>query len=98
MYRMNTDAQFREVVQCLDANKVRYVVWDRSFPIWVNTWFPAYRIPPWDKQIVEPYLIERYNVIGGTDAGYQFLERKDSANASAVSPAPLLSDFVRQQP
>jgi hypothetical protein len=78
MYHMNTDSQFRTVVACLESKKVRYVVWDRSFPTWVHKSFPAYRIPPVGEQIVEPFLLEHYRVVGGSENGYQFLERKDS--------------------
>jgi hypothetical protein len=78
MYQINTESQFRDAVQSLETHNVRWVVWDRSFPEWINKWFPAYRIPPPDKLIMEPYLLEHYRVVGGTDAGFQFLERKDS--------------------
>src|SRR5712691_1563168 len=81
MYLLHTDAQFREVVRSLEDNQVRYVVWDRSFPERVTTWFPTYHISP-DKMIVEPYLTEHYNVIGGAGHGWQFLERKESMAAS----------------
>jgi len=77
MYQFNTESQFREAVQSLETNKVRYVIWDRSFPEWINNWFPAYRNPPRDKLIMEPYLLDHYRVVGGTDTGFQFLERKE---------------------
>ena len=77
MYQMNTESQFRDAVQSLETNKVRYVIWDRSFPQWINKGFPAYRIPPPDKLIMEPYLLDHYRVVGGTDTGFQFLERKE---------------------
>jgi hypothetical protein len=83
MYQINTESQFREAVQSLETNNVRYVVWDRSFPQWVNRWFPAYHIPPQDKLIMEPYLVEHYRAVGGTGTGFQFLERKDSLAISA---------------
>ena len=78
MYNMNTDQQFREVVESLETAKVRYVVWDRSFPRWINDWFPAYRIPPSDQQIIEPYLVEHYRVVGRSPDGFEFLERKET--------------------
>jgi hypothetical protein len=77
MYRMNTESQFRDAVQSLERNNVRYVVWDRSFPQWIHNWFPAYRNPPRDRLIMEPYLLDHYRVVGGTDSGFQFLERKE---------------------
>lgn len=78
MYQMNTESQFRDAVQSLETNKVRYVVWDQSFQKWVNTWFPAYHMPPRDQLIMEPYLLEHYRVVGASKTGFQFLERKDS--------------------
>jgi hypothetical protein len=82
----NNEAQLREVVECLEANPVRYVIWDRSFPVWVKTWFPSYRVPPPDRQIIEPYLSEHYKVIGGMESGYQFLERKEPITSSLAAP------------
>jgi hypothetical protein len=86
MYQINTESQFREAVQSLESNNVRYVVWDRSFPQWINNWFPAYRNPPRDKLIMEPYLVEHYRVVGSTDTGFQFLERKNSLPTPEVLP------------
>ena len=87
MYCMNTESQFRDAVQSLETNDVRYVVWDRSFPEWINNWFPAYRNPPRDKLIMEPYLTEHYRVVGNSDTGFQFLERNGSA-AENVNYSP----------
>jgi hypothetical protein len=84
LYRTNTNQQFREVTRSLETAKVRYVVWDRSFPTWVRTWYPAYRMPPQDELIVEPYLLEHYRVVGGTEDKYQLLERKDFITTSAA--------------
>jgi hypothetical protein len=84
----NTEAQFQELVQSLEQKKVRYVVWDRSFPIWVKTWFPAYRPLPPGKEIVATYLTEHYRVIGGSDSDFQFLERKESTTSSAIPVQP----------
>jgi len=78
MYHLNTGRQFREVVQTLETRKVRYVVWDRSFPKWAKEMLPAYRIPPPEELIVEPYLMEHYRVVGVSDEGYEFLERHES--------------------
>jgi hypothetical protein len=75
MYGINTPEQFREVTAALEVRKVRYVLWDRTFPDWIHTWFPSYREPSRDNEIVEPYLTEHYRV-AGTDGRYQFLERK----------------------
>jgi hypothetical protein len=89
MYRINPDGQFQDAVRSLEASKPRYVIWDRSFPKWVNVWFPAYRIPQPDQLIVEPYLTDHYTVIGGTESGYQFLQRKESVEMSQNRPIQL---------
>jgi hypothetical protein len=81
LYQTNTDQQLREVTQTLETAKVKYVVWDRSYPVWINKWFPSYRMPPQDKLIVEPYLLKHYRVVTGADDGYEILERKESAPA-----------------
>jgi len=49
--------------------------------------FPAYRIPPQNKPIVEPYPLDHYRVACGSDRGFRFLERKDSPTTLAVPPA-----------
>jgi hypothetical protein len=58
LYQLNTEAQFREVVQSLESSDVRYVVWDRSSLDSMHLWFPAYRIPPPNELMVEPYLLD----------------------------------------
>ena len=70
------------------------MIWDRRFPEWINNWFPAYHIPPRDKLIMEPYLVEHYRVVGSTDRGFQFLERKDST----LSAGNRLVTRATQQP
>src|ERR1035438_6303236 len=77
MYYTNTEQQFREVTQTLETAKVRYVVWDRSFPSWVHKGFPSFRMPAPEQLIMEPYLIDHYRVVAGADDGYQILERKE---------------------
>ncbi len=93
LYGLNTEAQFREVVQSLESNEVRYVVWDRSSLDSMRLWFPAYRIPPPNDLIIEPYLLDHYRVIGGSEQGYRFLERK---NASAAAVLEVRSGADRQ--
>jgi hypothetical protein len=78
LYQTNTDQQLREVTRTIEATKVKYVVWDRSFPAWVRTWFPAYRMPLQNELIIEPYLMDHYRVVSGADDRYDLLERKDS--------------------
>jgi len=35
---------------------------------------------------MEPYLVEHYRVVGSTDTGFQFLERKNSLPMPEVLP------------
>jgi hypothetical protein len=86
MYQINTEAQFRSVIESLESREVRYVVWDRSFPLWIRKWFPNYRIPPDKDLIIEPYLQQRYRVIGGKADGFQFLERKTQLEEMSGRP------------
>lgn len=86
MYGYNTDQEFREVVQTLEDRKVRYVIWDRSFPTLQAKYFPGCRMPLRDELIVEPYLMTHYRVVGGADDGYQFLERKDLPEPAPADP------------
>jgi hypothetical protein len=75
LYGYNTSQDFQGVIRDLGAKQVKYVVWDRSFPMWIRRWFPAYRFPSDDALILEPYLVENYRIIGGSPVGFQFLER-----------------------
>ena len=73
---LNTDAQFREVVHDLDDAKVRYVLWDTVFAgDSMRTLFPAYRYPPPDRLIIEPYLETHYRQIA-FENGIRILERR----------------------
>jgi hypothetical protein len=83
-YSLSSDEQFREAVRDIEAARVRYVVWDRSHQGQQRTMLPAFRMPPRDKLIIEPYLTEHYRVMPGSDDKYQFLERKESIPSSAV--------------
>jgi hypothetical protein len=91
IYRMHTNAQFREAVRALDVKKVRYVLWDRGLDDesvkWLNPL--GWRAPGQDELIVEPYLRQNYDVIfeHGT---VRILERK-GATAEQGSPAGLAS-------
>ena len=75
MYGFHTSAHFHEAVESLDRSQARYVVWDRAFPERALTGFPAYRQPPADQLIVEPYLAQHYAIAADTGWGFQVLER-----------------------
>jgi hypothetical protein len=55
----------------------------RSFARRIHKWFPAYRIPPQSGRIREPYLLDHYRAVGGTDPAFPVLERTDSQAAPA---------------
>jgi hypothetical protein len=91
VYRMHTNAQFREAVRSLDDKKVRYVLWnprpDDPSIKWLNPL--GWSRPPDNELIIEPYLRQNYDVIfeHGT---VRVLERK-RATAEQGSPAGLAS-------
>ncbi len=75
MYHINTDAQFREVVCDIDAQKVRYVLWDSQFSGQrFRSLFPAYEDPPPRQLIVEPYLKTHYHQVA-IEENFRILER-----------------------
>ncbi|MFN7998319.1 MAG: glycosyltransferase family 39 protein [Bryobacteraceae bacterium] len=86
MYNINTDAQFTDAIRALDTNQVRYIVWDRSFPMWINKWFPAYRIPDAAKQTMESHILGHYTLVTETQNGYQILQRSTPAK-------PIIADL-----
>jgi hypothetical protein len=74
-YRLHTDDQLREAVRDLEDKKVRYVLWDRTFgEEGMRSIFPAYRLPPRERLIVEPYLESHYRQINLLN-GFRILER-----------------------
>jgi hypothetical protein len=83
LYHTNTDQQFKEAARTLETAKVKYIVSDRTFPTWVRTWFPSFRMPPRDDLIIEPYLQDHYRVVSGADDRYELLERKEPVPISA---------------
>jgi 4-amino-4-deoxy-L-arabinose transferase-like glycosyltransferase len=85
MYHINTDAQFREAISALEEKKVRYVLWDTVVDGQnLKQWFPAYQHPSREKQLMEPYLAEHYNLAGYKN-GFRLLERKSALPAAGNS-------------
>lgn len=78
MYHINTEDQFNEVIEALDRERIRFVLWD-TFVAGENLtrWFPGYREPPADQQLLERYLTEHYQVVGIKNR-FRVLERLDS--------------------
>lgn len=75
LYDPAANALFRQAVEDIDSRKVRYVLWDTGLAGKnLNTIFPAYREPPPDKLIIEPYLRSHYHQIA-FENGFHILER-----------------------
>lgn len=85
MYHINTDAQFRDAVSALESKKVKYVLWDTVVdgPN-LKLWFPAYQQPPQNKLIIEPYLMEHYDLAGYRN-GFRLLQRKGASAPTLLS-------------
>lgn len=79
MYHINTEDQFNEVIDALHRERVRFVLWD-TFVAGENLtrWFPAYRHPPAEQQLLERYLTEHYRVVGIKNR-FRILERVESS-------------------
>jgi hypothetical protein len=76
LYHWNTAQEFQEAVRDLETKKVKYVLWDASFSgNGMRTVFPAYRQPPPNELIMEPYLETHYRQVAFAN-GFRILERK----------------------
>jgi hypothetical protein len=76
MYHINTPEQFDEVIQALESEQVKLVLWDT----WVaganlRQWFPEYQDPPADEQRLEQYLNDNYKVVQVKNR-FRILQRK----------------------
>jgi hypothetical protein len=61
---------------------VKYVLWDTLVDGQnLKQWFPAYQHPPQDRLIVEPYLMEHYDLVGNRN-GFRLLQRKGTSDPS----------------
>jgi Dolichyl-phosphate-mannose-protein mannosyltransferase len=76
IYGFHTPAQFREATNDLERKKVRYILWDNLARQNLTALFPAYRQPPADQLIMEPYLEAHYRQIG-FEKQFRILERKN---------------------
>jgi hypothetical protein len=75
MYGRNTAEQFEEVIQALDSARVKFVLWDTLVSgDNLRAWFPLYREPPPDQQLLEQYLQSRYKVLG-VKHGFRIMQR-----------------------
>ena len=84
MYHINTDAQFRDAIRSLEQRKVRYVLWDTTVEGEnLKQWFPGYEHPAAEKLLMEPYLVEHYDLVGYKDA-FRLLQRKNTMSAGRL--------------
>ncbi|NLI76296.1 MAG: hypothetical protein GX442_07640 [Candidatus Riflebacteria bacterium] len=61
----NTPAEFAQVVETLEARRVRLVLWDTLVDhATMRSWFPNYRTPPPEEQVVEKLLKEEFEELG----------------------------------
>lgn len=75
MYNYNTRAQFQEVVQCLEQRKVKYVIWDTTFPARASHNFPGLQPSNPSDLIIEPYLESHYKLVEDLN-GIHIMERE----------------------
>ena len=77
LYHINTEAQFSEVIDNLEANKVKYVLWDTLVSgINIKIWFPQYEHPANENLHLEQYLEDNYDIIG-IENGFRILCRRE---------------------
>jgi Dolichyl-phosphate-mannose-protein mannosyltransferase len=75
MYKHHTREQMLGVLESLEKDKTRYVIWDTTFEtVMAPTFLPAYRAPSNNDRVIEPYLNEHYKEIG-LENGFRFMER-----------------------
>ncbi len=75
LYDPAADYLFRQAVENIERKNVRYVLWDTVLAgDRLRSIFPAYRHPPPDRQIMEPYLESHYRQIAFAN-GFRILER-----------------------
>jgi len=89
MYHINTNAQFLEAISALEQKKVRYVLWDTTVDGQnLKQWFPGYEHPARESLLMEPYLMEHYDLVGYMD-GFRLLERKGTASTAGNRNMPV---------
>lgn len=76
LYRHQTRDQMLEVLDSLERDKTRYVIWDTQFEtVAAPAFLPAYRPPSDRDRVIEPYLNEHYEQIA-LESGFRFMQRK----------------------
>jgi hypothetical protein len=76
MYGPGSEPYFREAITAIEAKHVKYVLWDTLVAGEnLKIWFPAYREPPKNEQIMEQYLEGHYDQVALLN-GFRLLRRK----------------------
>jgi hypothetical protein len=82
MYNYNSRQEFEEVVQILDRQRVKYVVWDSEFMGRdLKMFFPSAKPMRPGELIIEPYLESHYKTVW-RNGGTLLMERKSDEHAS----------------
>jgi hypothetical protein len=77
IYGWNTPAQMQEIVDRLEARKVKLVLWDAIISgKGLQQLFPHYHEPAPEQQVVERYLRSHYRQVG-FENGFRLMERFD---------------------
>lgn len=83
LYHMNTGEQFAEIIRALESTKVEFVLWDTLVAgDNLTKWFPGYRQPPADQQVIERYLESKYELLSVKN-GFRVLQRIDKGPSTA---------------
>jgi hypothetical protein len=78
LYGPGAEPYFKEAIAAIEAKHVKYVLWDTLVSTeTMNTWFPAYRQPSRDDQLMERYLEGHYHQLAILN-GFRLLERTES--------------------
>jgi hypothetical protein len=79
-YNYNTPAQYQEVVNVLEEQQIRYVIWDTTFAAKAAVSSPGSQPKSSSDLIIEPYLESRYKTIEDNN-GVHVMERKGDDDA-----------------
>jgi hypothetical protein len=77
LYGPGSEPYFKEAIAAVEAKHVRYVLWDTVVSGEnLTKWFPAYREPPRDEQLMERYFESHYDEVTILN-GFRLLKRKN---------------------
>lgn len=86
LYGYNTDEQLKQVISDLESAKVQYVIWNTALnnSTFMLTGLPSYRPFNKEEQIIESYILEKYE-FEGMYGNYRLMRRKPSNPAKMGS-------------